>query len=293
MKGFPVSVPAQRLSELLRSLALLFFAGAALALLFLDAAGKGTVTSTRASLLDVAAPVMDGLSRPVAMVSTGLERLGGLLEMHEENRRLREQNARLLRWRDAAQALETENRSLREVARLVPEHGAAATATARVIGDPGGAFVRSVLVAAGAADGVAPGDAVVDGAGLVGRVSEAGRNAARVLLVTDINSRIPVVVGEDRHRAILSGDNSGLPRLEFLAPSARLSAGARVATSGHGELFPPGLPVGRLVGGDGGDRRLRPFADLDRLAHVRVITAFPGQASLGPAATPGEPAPGR
>jgi len=189
---------------------------------------------------------------------------------------LREQNARLLEWQSAALALAAENSTFRKMLNFVPERGAAFSA-ARVIGDSGGVFVRSVLINAGAATGIERGDAVVSGEGLVGRVAEAGLQSARVLLITDLNSRIPVVSEKGRVRAILSGDNSAQPKLAFLPPNARLNLGDRIVTSGHGGVFPAGLPVGTISSVDDGVIRVSPFAEFDLLEYVRIITEFPGE----------------
>ena len=90
------------------------------------------------------------------------------------------------------------------------------------------------------------------GDGLVGRVAELGDHAARILLLTDLNSRVPVVIEETRERAILSGDNTERPALAYLPPDARVSSGQRVVTSGSGGVLPAGLPIGTVtVGRDG------------------------------------------
>ena len=142
---------------------------------------------------------------------------------------------------------------------------------ARVVGDSGGAFVHSVLVNAGGQDGVRKGQAAVNGEGLVGRVAEVGERSARVLLVTDLNSRIPVLLESQRYRAILVGDNSQRPRLLYLSADAKVSPGDRIVTSGHGGVFPPGLAVGVVTLIANGDVRVQPFVDWERLEYVRLI----------------------
>ena len=234
------------------------------------------VESVRAGVVDVVAPVMAALSQPIATVSVGFDRIGNFFDVYEENERLRQQNTRLLQWQSAALALSTENSSLRKMLNFVPEPGVTFSA-ARVIGDSGGVFVRSVLINAGTVSGITKGDAVVTGSGLVGRVAESGRQSGRVLLITDLNSRIPVVSEKERVRAILSGDNGASPRLSFLPPNALLSVGERIVTSGHGGIFPAGLPVGTVSSKEDGTIRIRPSVDFDTLEYIRVITEFPGE----------------
>jgi len=268
-----VTVPIR---ALLNRFALLFLIIAAFAIMLLGKADTLVVERARSSVVDVVAPVMDALSRPIATVSEGVDRVENFFSVYSENAQLREQNARLLEWQSAALALAAENSTFRKMLNFVPERGASFAAV-RVIGDSGGVFVRSVLINGGMVDGIQKGDAVVNGDGLIGRVAESGRRSGRVLLLSDLNSRIPVVGEKSRVRAILAGDNSPLPRLDFLPPNARLAVGDRIVTSGHGGVFPAGLPVGRISSiGDGGVR-VEPFADFYRLEYVRIITEFPGE----------------
>lgn len=268
-----VTVPIR---ALLNRFALLFLIIAAFAIMLLGKADTLVVERARSSVVDVVAPMMDALSRPIATVSEGVDRVENFFSVYSENAQLREQNARLLEWQSAALALAAENSTFRKMLNFVPERGASFAAV-RVIGDSGGVFVRSVLINGGMIDGIQKGDAVVNGDGLIGRVAESGRRSGRVLLLSDLNSRIPVVGEKSRVRAILAGDNSPLPRLDFLPPNARLAVGDRIVTSGHGGVFPAGLPVGRISSiGDGGVR-VEPFADFYRLEYVRIITEFPGE----------------
>lgn len=261
---------------LLNRFALLFLIIAAFAIMLLGKADTLVVERARSGVVDVVAPVMDALSRPIATVSEGVDRVNRFFSVYEENAQLRGQNARLLEWQSAALALAAENSTFRKMLNFVPERGAS-FAAARVIGDSGGVFVRSVLINGGTVDGIQKGDAVVNGNGLIGRIAESGRRSGRVLLVSDLNSRIPVVGEKSRVRAILAGDNSPSPKLAFLPPNAQLEVGDRIVTSGHGGVFPAGLPVGRISSiGDGGIR-VQPFADFYRLEYVRIITEFPGE----------------
>ena len=116
-----------------------------------------------------------------------------------------------------AQRLDAENRQLRTMLHFVPDPRSSFI-SARVIGDHTGAFVREVLISAGEKSGLRKGQAAMTGDGLAGRVSEVGARSARVLLLTDINSRVPVVVERTRDRAILAGDNSNRPQLLYLKP---------------------------------------------------------------------------
>jgi len=111
----------------------------------------------------------------------------------------------------------------------------------------------------------------ITGNGLVGRVSGLGSRSARILLITDLNSRIPVAIEPSRARAVLAGDNSDRPRLIHLPPGADLSPGDMVVTSGHGGAFPVGMPVGVVAAVSDNGITVQPFVDRARLEVVRVV----------------------
>jgi rod shape-determining protein MreC len=243
---------------------------AAFALMMMGKADLTVMERVRASVSDAAAPVLDALSRPVASLDRVVDEIALMDELRRENVRLREENQHLLEWQSAARKLSAENQNLKSQLNFAPD-AEPGFVTARVIADTGGAFVHSILVSAGARDGVAKGQAVVTGDGLVGRVHAVGTRSVRVLLVTDLNSRIPVIIEATRTRAILAGDNSERPRLIHLPPGATASIGDRVVTSGHGGAFPPGIPVGVVAQIGDGSVLIKPYAQRDRLEFVRIV----------------------
>jgi rod shape-determining protein MreC len=224
----------------------------------------------RTAISDAIAPMVEVMSRPAGTVANTIDNVRELSGIREENRRLREENALLMQWQTAARQLEAQNDSLKELLNFVPQPGSTFV-SARVVADTGGAFAQSLLVTAGERELVAKGQAVVSGEGLVGRIAEVGRRSARVLLVTDINSRIPVSVGNSRQRAILAGDNSSRQRLVYLRAPQSIVPGDRVVTSGAAGAFPPGIPVGVVTSVNDTDIRMEPFLRRDRLEYVRVV----------------------
>lgn len=251
--------------------AYVFLLAAALGILLLGRADPMVFERARTVVTDVTAPVLDALSRPAVTVSNVISEVQELTRLREENKILRAENERLLQWQNAARTLLAENRELRDLLTFAPDRDAASV-TARVIGDSGGAFVRSVLVNAGRRDGVGKGNAALSGKGLLGRVAEVGHRSARILLINDLNSRIPVVVERSRERAILAGDNSITPRLMYLPSTTDIRIGDRIVTSGHGGVFPVGLPVGVVTAvTEDEDAEVRPFADATNIEYVRLL----------------------
>ena len=241
----------------------------ALAILVLGRLDHPAVATARSAITDAASPVLELLSRPLARIDAATSWIGRLGDIATENRRLREENARLRRWQAAALALERENQRLR-VLLDAPQLDITPVAAARVIGMPGGPFVRSVVIDTGRRDGVRVNQPVLDQDGLVGRVFEVGEQSARVLLVTDLNSRVPVRVPARDVNAIARGRNDDLLELAFLGPDAQLMEGDHAVTTGDGGVFPPNIPVGRVAEAGAAGVTLRPVALLDRLEFVRV-----------------------
>lgn len=242
----------------------------ALSLLIAERTQLVSTAPVRTAIADAMEPVLRTLRQPVLAVETAFENAGSLRHLYEENLRLKDENARLLAWQAAAQRLERENSALRALTRFgAPQRPT--VLSARVIAGRGGPFLHTVLIDAGDDDGLALGDAVLDSAGLIGRVVQPGRSTARVLLITDLNSRIPVLVERTGSRAILSGTNGPRPALLFGEELQNLVPGDRIVTSGDGSLFPADLPLGEVEKLDDRQIWVRPYAELDQLEFIRII----------------------
>lgn len=263
-----------RVSAPIRSIAHRFaFLGlviAAFALMLIGKADVAMMERFRAQVTDSVAPILDMMSRPVATANEVIDKVRVLAEIRQKNESLRQDKERLLQWQMVARKLEAENKALRAQLNYVPGPQASYV-SARVIADTGGAFAHSLLLNIGAQPGVSKGQAVVTGDGLVGRITGVGDRSTRVLLITDLNSRIPVLIEATRTRGILAGNNTDRPRLIHLPPGATVSPGDRIVTSGHGGAFPVGLPVGLVDAVNDGGISVQPFVPRDRLEYVRVL----------------------
>jgi rod shape-determining protein MreC len=256
--------------SLAQRFAFLLLLGTAVGLLMIGRADPKIFEETRMALIDSTAPLLDTLSRPVATVSDAIDHVRELAHIQETNAALKAENALLLQWQHAARTLLAENDQLRTLLKYSSEEPARSV-TARVIGVSGGPFIRSLLINAGTREGLQRGHAAMTGAGLLGRVAATGERASSVLLISDLNSRIPVLVESSRARAVLAGDNSKRPRLTFVSANADVKVGSRIVTSGHGGMFPTGLPIGVVTEiGDAGIR-IETFASSDQLEFVRLV----------------------
>lgn len=261
---------ATPIKVLVQRFAFLALIAATFALMMLGKADVVVLERMRAVAADAIAPILDALSRPAATISEITDRIHQIAAVDQENARLRTENERLLHWQHVARELAAENTQLKGLLNMAAPP-AQSFITARVVADASGAFVRSVLVNAGERDGIKKGEAAVTGDGLVGRVIMVGERSARVLLLTDLNSRIPVELENSREQAVLAGDNTDLPELVHLAERVPVAVGDRVVTSGQAGAFPPGLPVGVVTSVQENEIRVQPYIAWSRLEYVRVV----------------------
>lgn len=222
------------------------------------------------ALADALAPMFALVAEPLAGVQRATDEVNGLMQLRADNDRLREENDNLRRWHAVALALDAENATLKANLRWVPDP-APSYLTARVVADAGGVYARAVLLSLGPNHGVTKGQVALDERGLVGRVTEIGTRSARVLLLTDMNSRIPVILENSRARAILVGNNGARPRLMYWPEGTMPAEGERIVTSAEAGAFPAGLPVGTVHFTASNVPEVETSARLDRLEVVRLF----------------------
>ncbi|WP_128253460.1 rod shape-determining protein MreC [Falsirhodobacter deserti] len=228
------------------------------------------VEQLRAALVDRFVPSFDWAMTPVTKIANMVDDAQSYVRIYEQNQELRRELQQMRAWKEAALQLEQQNAKLLDLnqVRLDPE---LTHVTGKVLADSGSPFRQSVLLNVGSRDGIRDGWATMDGVGLVGRISGVGNQTSRVILLTDSSSRIPVMVQPSGQRAILSGDNTGTPVLEFLEKPDLVRPGDRVVTSGDGSVFPSDLLVGEVAQRPDRRLRVRLAADYARLEFLRVL----------------------
>ncbi len=224
----------------------------------------------RMVLADTLAPIFGVLAEPLATARAVVENAAHLLELPRDNAELRAENSRLREWQAVAMALDAENRTLKANLHWIPDPQASYVTT-HVVADAGGVYARAVLLSVGPNHSVSKGQIAVDDRGLVGRVTEVGSRSARVLLITDLNSRIPVTLETTRARAMLVGTNGPRPRLMYWPEGVTPAEGERVITSAEANAFPSDLPVGTVHYTANNVAEVIPIAQLDQLEVVRLF----------------------
>jgi len=224
----------------------------------------------RAAVVDSVVPNLDWAMAPVTGLVNLVTDFQSYQRIYEQNQDLRRELQQMRAWREAALQLEQENAKLLDLnnVRLDPN---LTYITGVVMADSGSPFRQSVLLNVGARDGILDGWPAMDGIGLVGRISGVGENTSRTILLTDTSSRIPVIIQPSGQRAILVGDNTIYPPIEFLEDPDVVRPGDRVVSSGDGGLFPADLLVGQVALGNDRRLRVRLAADYERLEFLRVL----------------------
>lgn len=218
----------------------------------------------------VMAPVGDALSTPGRLTGQGVDGVRGYFFAVSENRRLKAELKNMQQWRDVAIALRDTNERYRQVLGLKTDPPIP-MATARIVTDSRGPFANSRLANIGREAGVQPGNPVMSENGLVGRIVGVTDGASRVLLLTDVASRTPVMIDRTNARAILTGDGGPNPKLGYLRGANAVKSGDRVLTSGDGGVFPRGLPVGVAVKGLDGRWRVVLASEKAAVDYVRIL----------------------
>lgn len=247
------------------------------ALIFIGKADMLAVRTVQTSVSGIFAPLFNVVAAPVRAVETMFEGMRTVASLREETVRLRAENERLKRWRRRSEILESENRQLRTVlGAVIPADRQAVTA--RAIAAPGSSFSHTMMITHGTDKRIQRGDPVVTADGLVGYIIEVSKRHSWVLMLSDVNSRLPILLSTSSWPGLAIGQNSDMLSLSFLPLEAKPKENELVLTSGHGEILPPGLPVGRVVKGVGREYYIQPVVDLRKVAFVSILVRPQGEA---------------
>jgi len=259
-----------QLRKLIQRFAIVFLFFAAFLMMLFSKNDNVFLEKTSTTAGEAVAPLVNILVAPAKVLASGYNYLRSLRKIDEENRNLREENRQLIIAGAQTRALEIENSILSQMLNYVTPPGASFI-TAKVVAVTGDVFSHSVVVYIGENTKVQKGQVAVSDKGVIGRVESVSRNYAKIFLINDINSKIPVIIERNRVRAILTGQNTPLPKMQFMPLDAEPQIGDVVVTSGIGGVFPAGLPVGKIVRIDDNDIRVKPFNDLSRIEYVQIV----------------------
>jgi rod shape-determining protein MreC len=261
-------------------------AALAIALILIGKAQSNLFDRARAGVTDFAAPALQAVRTPLSGLDRWMASVGEIFSVYKENLRLKDENARLRQWQNAAIVLDGRVKRYQLLLHAVPDPSLSSV-LARVIGRSNRPFLQTMILDAGKAQNIKPGQAVIDARGMIGRIFLTGDHTSWVILLTDLNSRIPVSIQPGNVQAIMAGDNSAAPTIDLLSQNVRLKPGDQVISSGDGGLLPPGLAIGTVVADPNGGFRVVLLADAASSEDVNVVD-FKLKAELPPAASPGD-----
>ena len=231
------------------------------------------VEKFRVLVIDTFVPSFEWILLPMTSVVKLAKDYQSYEKLLEQNKELRRELQQMKSWKEAAFQLEQENARLLDLSQLRLD-SKLTHVSCIVMADSGSPFRQSVLLNIGSRDGIQDGWAAMDGLGLVGRISGVGSSTSRVLLLTDNASQIPVILQPSGQDAIVMGDNSFAPPVEFIENADMVRPGDRIITSGGGGVLPAGLLVGTLAMDPNGRLRARLAADYERLEFLKVLRDY-------------------
>ena len=190
------------------------------------------------------------------------------INVFDKNIKLKEENVQLKEQIYDPSFLILENKQLR---RLLDEQVASSAnlVSSRVILDKQSPYLNSFIINSGSNREIKNGMAVLDGKNFVGRIVDVNFFSSRVLLVTDLNSRIPVIIEPIGYHAILRGHGKSELTLEYLPKNHKVKLGNKVYTSGKEGIFAPGIPIGE-VNFRNDMIAVLPFSELSQIIFVNV-----------------------
>ncbi|MCH9808740.1 MAG: rod shape-determining protein MreC [Alphaproteobacteria bacterium] len=251
------------------SLGVLFMGLTAAGLVWLGQQFPEKVAEARARLAGPVSSIVAALQQPLAPLKDLRQRYSNLLKLEDELRQLRAANDELEGWKWRALELERRLADLRALTRVVHEPGVdyvTAVVRARSIG----AESNSILVGAGARDGVKAGGGVLNGRGLVGETFEVGRDTSRVRFLIDANFKVVVSIGRRLVTAVAEGSGGRLLDIRDGGRSFEIADGDEVISAGEVGGIPRGLRIGKVVGTASG-LKIAPYVDFDRIEHVSLL----------------------
>ena len=216
----------------------------ALILFFLDVYSFKIIKPIRSIINDGVYRVSILSSTPSRFFPSLSQDIVNLVNIKSENQRLKEELEIFKKKELEVEYLANENENLKKIFKSDISTVNGKTIIAKVLIDKSSPYLKSVVINKGSKQGILKGMPVLDKFFLIGRIVETNYFSSRVLLLNDLNSRIPVTISDQSIQAILKGNSKNKPILEYLPEGYVLKGGLKVFTSGKDGIFLPGTPIG-------------------------------------------------
>jgi len=240
-------------------------------LLFMSLSNIAPLNDAKMKIMDAVAPMIKTVQAPFDKSVALVRNVSGLATLQEDNQKLKAENQRLKEWYLLAKTMKMENAELKKMLNMQMQEETNYV-TAPIMLDTSSPFAKSILVKQSAGNEIRKNAAVIASEGVVGRVIESGDKVARVLMLTDMNSRIPVIIdsGNERIHGVAAGQNTNDLKIVHLPFGKTIKNGAVVMTSGLGGVYPANLPVGVITGQVAQDYLAKPYMVPSEMTYVRI-----------------------
>ena len=212
-------------------------------LIFLETINTKPLNKIRSLIKDIVYRSAVVATFPNKIFSGSYNSVQDHFSLYRDYNELKKENEELKNKKSKSDFLELENSQLRK---LIDEQVQSESnlVSARVLLDEQSPYLNSFVINIGANKDIKNGMAVLDGKNFIGRIVGVNFFSSRILLITDLNSKIPVISEPSGNHAILSGHGKAQPTLEYLSENHEIEEGDKIYTSGKEGIFAPGIPVG-------------------------------------------------
>ena len=212
-------------------------------LIFLETIDTKPLNRIRSFIKDVVYRTAVVVTYPTKIFSGSYNVVENHFSLYKNYNNLKKENEELKSKYSKSEFLELENSQLRK---LIDEQAQSENnlVSARVMLDEQSPYLNSFVINIGANKEIKNGMAVLDGKNFIGRIVDVNFFSSRILLVTDLNSKIPIITEPSGNHAILSGHGESKPTLEYLSKNHEVQKGDKIYTSGKEGIFAPGIPIG-------------------------------------------------
>ncbi len=237
-------------------------------LIFLETIETKPLNGIRSVIKDLVYRAAIVASYPTKVISTSYGVVERHFNLYSDYNNLIKENNELKNKISTSDFLELENTQLRK---LINEQVASSSnlVSARVMLDKQSPYLNSFVINVGANKDIKNGMAVLDGKNFIGRIVDVNYFSSRILLITDLNSKIPVISEPSGSHAILSGHGTNPPTLQYLPKNHKIKEGDKIYTSGKEGIFAPGIIIGKTEFAKE-EIEVSLFSDLNQITFVNV-----------------------
>jgi len=253
-----------------RKVEAIFFVFLSIILLVTSRVNKDYTNKINEFFINVSSPIVSIVSFPINTSFDLIVNFNQLILAKKENEKLKSELIKLQNFYISSLGIHQENKELRNALNFVKSK-TENYKIARIIGISNKIFDNKILIDSGLDRGVKEGQIVTGDRAVIGRVAEVFSEKSRILLLTDSNSRIPIIASRTRNRGIISGNNSGLMEILYLPKNHQINLGDKIFTSSDGDVIPPGLLVGIVKRIDKNSVYVAPIENIGSLNIVSII----------------------